>query len=261
MADQMGQSNSSPEQREVKDYLTRVHSLAAGHDGQLVLCSYGQDPDTGKDIRPKIRRFDIGDIDVMCDTALEWKREDHRNVYLPLSLVRSDLKQNQRGSASDILWTLGLVADFDDENARDYRKRLPVYPDMVLETSPGRFQAFYFFNEPQRPADVDDIALGLQEFAACDHGTKDLAHVWRIPGTLNWPNQKKVQGGRRKPPVRVDIAEKPWMEERGETKTRPEYIRQGLAQPKPKVVQVAKVESVPMEPKVVQVAKVESVPM
>ena len=41
-------------------------------------------------------------------------------------------------------------------------------------------------------------------------GTGDIAHVWRIPGTLNWPNAKKVhERGRPREPQAVRL-ETPW---------------------------------------------------
>jgi hypothetical protein len=69
---------------------------------------------------------------------------------------------------------------------------LPIPPNYVLETSAGRFQAFYLFDKPEELKVVKPIAERLKAFARCDHGTSDISHVWRVPGALNWPNAKKV---------------------------------------------------------------------
>ena len=53
------------------------------------------------------------------------------------------------------------------------------------------------------------MAKALKEAAGCDHGTADLSHVWRVPGTLNWPNKRKVDGGRSPEPQMALVVE-PW---------------------------------------------------
>ena len=56
------------------------------------------------------------------------------------------------------------------------------------------------------------IAQALADAAGCDHRTKDVSGVWRIPGGLNWPNKKKVERGRTLDPQPVRIA-KPWTDD------------------------------------------------
>ena len=82
-------------------------------------------------------------------------------------------------------------------------------PTNFLETSAGQFQAFYLFDQPEAFAAVKPIAARLKAYAACDHGTADLSHVWRIAGTLNWPNAKKVGAGRPFEPQTVRVV-RPW---------------------------------------------------
>jgi predicted P-loop ATPase len=50
------------------------------------------------------------------------------------------------------------------------------------------------------------LAILLSDFISGDAGTKDLSHVWRIPGTLNWPNKKKLPRGRPAEPQPVRVA-------------------------------------------------------
>ena len=49
------------------------------------------------------------------------------------------------------------------------------------------------------------VAVRLKSFCGCDHGTVDVSHVWRVPGTLNWPNRKKIAEGRRAVPQLVRV--------------------------------------------------------
>lgn len=191
----------------IRAHVQMVHAMASGIDGQLVVASYGEHPETGAAIPHKVRRFDVGDIDGMCSAIGSLTREEHRNVYLPLHVVRRGLNGRQRGGAHDIVAVLGLVADFDDPEASEYRDRCPLPADLVLETSAGRFQCFYIFDQPAKVDEVRDTAIKLKEHCQCDHGTADLAHVWRIPGTLNWPNAKKFVGGRPQAPQLVEAVE------------------------------------------------------
>jgi hypothetical protein len=88
--------------------------------------------------------------------------EAHRNVYLSLAVLRPDLPPAKKGFEADIVGVLGIVADFDDPEAAHWAHRLPLPPDYVLETSAGRFQAFYILDKPYpveeaKPIEVDPV--------------------------------------------------------------------------------------------------------
>jgi len=165
-------------------------------DGILVLASYGQNPVTGKNLPPKVQHFKPDNIEDIIKTAEAWDQETHRNVYMPLALFKEDLSKGKKGGLDDIVAVFGFCADFDDKDASKYLERLPLKPDIVLETSKGRFQAIYLFDRPLSKDEAAPIAAMLKEHSQCDHGTKDVCHVWRIGGCLNWPNKKKVDEGR-----------------------------------------------------------------
>jgi hypothetical protein len=55
------------------------------------------------------------------------------------------------------------------------------------------------------PADAKPIAVALSDAIGGDSGTKDVSHLWRISGTLNWPSAKKLGRGRPKTPQLVTI--------------------------------------------------------
>src|SRR5262249_10671427 len=69
--------------------------------------------------------------------------------------------------------------------------------------------AFYLLDRPYPVEQAKPIAERLKSFAHCDHGTVDLSHVWRIPGTPNWPNAKKIAEGRPPEPQQAVVAV-PW---------------------------------------------------
>jgi hypothetical protein len=199
----------------ISEHVRLLHHLAAPLSGcgKLVVASYGEDPDRpdpktgtpGAPLYPKIGHFEIGDVQTMVAAIVSLAKEAHRNVYIPLAVFRADLRTGGKGYEKDIVAVLGLVADFDDDEAAHWPDRLPKPPCYVLETSAGRFQPFYFFSRPEPLDVVKPVAIRLKVFAGCDHGTADLSHVWRIPGTPNWPNAKKLAAGRPRAPQQARV--------------------------------------------------------
>lgn len=199
--------STSSNDRGIRGHIEMLHSLADSTDGKLIVASYGQDPDTGENIHPKVHHFQIGDVERMVAIIEQLTKDKHRNIYIPLAVMRSDLPQGKKGSEADVVAVLGLVCDFDDDDAAAFDERLPVDANYVLKTSPGRFQAFLFFDEPLSLSEAKPLAERLQKATDCDYGTADISHVWRVPGTLNWPNAKKVDEGRPTRPVDVRVVE------------------------------------------------------
>lgn len=187
------------------DHVEILHDLArrAGGSGPVVVASYGEDPETGKSIAPKVRHFTVGDAAGTKKFIESIQTDHHRNVYMPLTLLKPGTKPTAKGMKQDIETVLGLCADFDDDRAIDWEDRLPLAPDMVLETSLGRFQCIFLFDGGLSPAQAEPLAQALREYTDCDHGTADISHVWRVPGCLNWPNKKKVAEGRQPDPQLV----------------------------------------------------------
>ena len=177
------------------------HVRSLGAKGELVLSSYGQDPDTEEKIPDKIFRFKIGQSKEMADKALQLTREQHRNVYLQLT-THIGLKGKQRGKEANFEMCFGCVADFDQKHDPATRElRLPLPPDMEVETSAGNAQDYLFF----KPGiwvykRAEQLCTALRDHCECDDGTITPTHPWRPPGLLNWPNAKKVREGRSRVP-------------------------------------------------------------
>jgi hypothetical protein len=205
-----------PDSRSIESHVQAIHILATecGVAGKLILASYGEKPFTGEKngkphgtpVKSIVRHYLPGEVRKMTQDIITLSQHDHRNLYIPLALMRENLPAGKKGAESDISAVLGFVLDFDDEQAQKWHERCPVQPDCVLQTSDGRFQAFLFLDRQLPPSDAKQMAVLLCKYARCDHGTKDLTHVWRIPGTLNWPNTKKiVEGGRSPHPQLVSV--------------------------------------------------------
>jgi hypothetical protein len=201
----------------IRAHVTLVHSLATPLIGQgkVIAAGFGENPDetdpksgkSGRALPPKVIHAAIGDVNAMLEGLAQFVKRQHYNLYMPLAVFRPDLASWAKGYERDVVACLGIVADFDDPDAPRWAQRLPIPPNYVLETSTGRFQAFYLFDKPEPLEIVKPAAERLKAFAGCDHGTSDISHVWRVPGAMNWPNAKKVAAGRPRDPqlVRVEM--------------------------------------------------------
>jgi len=134
-----------------------------------------------------------------------WAR-DNINVYFSWHMLRPDLPHRSGGEKEDVIATLALVTDFDNGPGHDEANNfgtetwtipgLSIAPSAVIETSPGNYQAIFAFHAPVPPKDGAALAEMLWKVAQCDPATKNIVQPWRVPGTINWPNRKKVKEGR-----------------------------------------------------------------
>lgn len=82
----------------------------------------------------------------------------------------------------NILWS-----DIDEG---DYKK---ITPNLVWESSPGRYQALWYIDRTINAEDAAEVNRTLTYFLGCDKGGWDLSQVLRIPGTYNHKYKSKPQ--------------------------------------------------------------------
>ena len=188
----------TPNEADITAHVGLLHAQAkaSGAIGLLVLVGYGEDPTTGKKLPSRVKSFAIGDVSAMVKQVMEWTVIRHCNVYIAPVVMRPNLPPRSRGGTKDIVVVVGFVADYDDANAARWATRVPIQPSVVLESSPGRFQTTFYIDPALDPAQAETLAKRLLAKAKCDHGTGDIDHVWRIDGTLNWPNLSRSSCGR-----------------------------------------------------------------
>jgi len=179
-----------------------LHELASGIDGVLVVSVFNAALPTDKGI---ITHHRVGDVDGMVDAIMAHASTDHMNVYSGLQVMRSGLGRGKRGTESDIVAVLGLVADMDGDTGKAAGE-LPVEPNYTIETSPGNGQPAWLFDRALPPAEARPLAAALRRATGSDAGTADICHVWRVSGTLNWPGATKLARGRSPDPAPVTIA-------------------------------------------------------
>lgn len=185
----------------VRAHCEMLHSLAKGVDGILVVSTFYAN---AGDRPGPITHHPVGDVDGMIEAVMAHADTAGVNVYTGLHVMRRGLERGKRGTERDIVASLGVVADLDGDTGKT--GDLPVDPDFVVETSPGNFQPAIIFDTPATPAEAREIGAALRAATGADHGTVDPAHVWRIPGTLNWPSATKLARGRSPEPVPVIVA-------------------------------------------------------
>jgi hypothetical protein len=133
-------------------------------------------------------------------------------VYLPMVLYPSGLGGNKRGKASDALGIFGLGADLDGDKGCKIRiEDLPLAPTIVIRSSrepAENFNLLWLFDRLITVEAARPLARALANVVDDANGsTADPTHIWRVPGTLNWPKKSKVARGRPLTPqlVRLDF--------------------------------------------------------
>ncbi|MGY3611265.1 MULTISPECIES: DNA-primase RepB domain-containing protein [unclassified Bradyrhizobium] len=178
----------SRDQIAVREHVELFHHLARGVRGLFIVCAFHDD-------RPgTISQHRVGDVEGMVEAIMAHADTPNANVYMSFCLMRLDLERGKKGAEADVIATIGLVADMDADTGKV--GKMPIEPSYVIETSPGNSQQVILFDRPLLPEEAKPLATALKKASGSDHGTGDISHVWRIPGTLNWPTKTKLTRGR-----------------------------------------------------------------
>jgi hypothetical protein len=199
--------SSSFDEVAIRDHVGMIHGLAGGLDGVLAVSAFHANPNKDEDTAGVVSRHAIGDVEGTVESIMCHSETPHLNVFIGLQVMRKGLARAQRGTERDIVAVLGLVVDMDADTGKT--GDLPVLPNLVLETSPGNRQPFILFDRPIPASEAKPLAAALRRATGSDHGTADVTHLWRVPGTFNWPNRKKLSRGRSELPADVFV-EQEW---------------------------------------------------
>ena len=181
----------------IESHISLLHALAAGCSGVLILAPIWE----GRP--PRCQRFAIGAISAMVDAIMSFNGVPSVNLYAPWCVMRGDLAPGKKGAECDVQHVLAAVADVDNDKC--IHREIQVEPSYVVETSPGNFQSIYVFARPLSVREAKPVLCAMHEAIGGDSAQKDCSHVWRIPGTLNWPTKSKLARGRLPEPAPVQI--------------------------------------------------------
>lgn len=191
----------------IREHAMMLHQTAQGHVGKFVVATFFSNPNGEDKAGGVISHHPVGDVDGMVDAVMAHAGTPNANVYICPNLMRPTLERNKKGTEADVVAVLALVADLDSDTGLS--GHMPVEPNYVVESSPDNYQCFILLESAMQVPEAKALAGALRRGANADHCTVDMAHVWRVPGTLNWPNAKKLARGRDPEPVPVTVAE-PW---------------------------------------------------
>jgi len=190
---------------QIERHCSILHTAAENaqvKDGKLALCVYGENPDTREKTHAVVQHFAIGDVAGMVNAAMQFDGQSHANVYTLLAVLKPETPDGSR-KAVDIAKVLALVIDGD----ADKGKAAPVPPiaaSYVIQSSQGNVQHVYWLDTALEPDDAKQIGYAIQRATGAECAG-DIAHVWRVPGCLNWPNAAKIKRGRPRDPQPVTI--------------------------------------------------------
>jgi putative DNA primase/helicase len=193
------------ERARVERHVRLIHDAARGVAGFIVVGVGRCDPDLDKKTFRSYRAR-VGDVDKTLEQVMDQDGVPNANVWIGLFVVGLDAPRGSRGNAGTCAAVLGLVADLDHDKGDKSASTFPFDdPTYVVETSPGNEQPALIFDNPMAYADAKRLAERLSACVGGDAATGDPVHVWRLDGTANWPDRKKIERGRPREPHPVRI--------------------------------------------------------
>ena len=196
----------------VRKFLELLHGCAASAlsglrpPGLLHLVSMAPD-DRGMSLSP----FNIGDVDQMLEAALADARAG-RNVYVETRTVRPG-RPNERGKLEATIAVFALVIDCDVDKGRGGHVNGDA-ASAIIETSPGNSHHWLFLERAIGAAEAQALGIMIRKATGADHCTGIITQPYRVAGTVNFPDSKKIARGRITVPTRlVSVTNKTWTAE------------------------------------------------
>jgi hypothetical protein len=153
--------------------------------------------------RPVIARDFGSDVTAAVEWALECNTEG-RNVYYTVNCVRTGV--NTKPRKDDIVAVRFAHVDVDppkgaasftvEEREAAYERLLAAAPTTINWSGNG-WQALWRLDTGTSVEEVESINLGLIDALGGDVGTHDVSRLLRVPGLINWPDERKRGIGRQ----------------------------------------------------------------
>lgn len=136
-------------------------------------------------------RFEIGDVAEMCGAAIADSEAGH-NVYIePRTVAKGAPK---RGLLEHTRAVFALVVDRDAYSGKAGVEFID--PSIRVETSPGSGHEWFMLDKAISAQEAQELGAALRVITGADSATGKPTQPYRVAGTLNYPNVKKIAMGR-----------------------------------------------------------------
>jgi hypothetical protein len=135
----------------------------------------------------------------MTTEAISASEAGH-NVYCEGRTVRPGLRGKQRGTLNDTAAVFALTVDSDADKGTAWSPTVPV--SLAVETSPNNAHFWLFLERAVDAKTGQTLGDRLRATTGADSDTGNICQPYRIAGTVNYPNKKKIERGRTITPTR-----------------------------------------------------------
>ena len=155
--------------------LMMLDALFREQEGWLAVCGGNRDA--------------AGKLDLARTEYLRWPNQRHQ-ISAVVEAINADeqegwfcahLLDKRERKKANALPLVALYADLDGAALPNG----PLTPSVVVETSPGKFHAFWRLNEPIVPSDGQIVNKRIGKHIGADDSGADLTQLVRLPGTRN----------------------------------------------------------------------------
>ena len=159
-----------------------LHLCSIVPDGSCKCCWFGED------------------ITSAADWAVS-ENSERKGVYWTVNLALEGC--NKKPNKADIVAARFAHVDidppksggpFDKLQTQAELVALPIPPTLIIDSG-GGLQAFWRLSGPASLAEVESVNRSLAERLGGDH-CHNIDRLMRLPGTVNYPNAKKLAAGR-----------------------------------------------------------------
>lgn len=174
----------------IEDYLNEMKRFVPP-EARILSCQFAGDPD--EDIYQKWRARVVREVHNIDDRA---------NVYLCVSAMqRNDRQEFRRRKENFAGGLLLMVDDIGEGKGSKFPLSVldPLPPTALVETSPGNFQAHYFFDRLVTDmAEFDSLIRAFidEQFLSADTGMAGVNRVFRPPVGINGKQKYRDESGR-----------------------------------------------------------------
>jgi hypothetical protein len=149
-----------------------------------------------------VYRYALNDtklVQRMTAEAINASEAGH-NVYCEGRTVKPGLKGKQRGGLDDTAAVFALTIDSDADKGAAWTPTVPI--SLAVETSPNNAHFWLFLERAVDAKTGQTLGERLRAITSADSDTGNICQPYRVAGTVNYPNKKKIERRRTITPTR-----------------------------------------------------------